>query len=67
MGVGPGRLRVGPLHWLAFGGTLALVFTLVLLGTFTSWLTVPVAVGASLLIPLPLTVTAFLPTSHDRG
>jgi ATP/ADP translocase len=46
---------------------LALIFTLVLLGTFTSWLTVPMALGGGVLIALPLTVTAFLPAHHGRG
>lgn len=57
----------GPWHWLAFGAALALNFTLALLGTVTSSLTVPVPLGAGVLIALPVTVTAFLPARHGRG
>jgi hypothetical protein len=57
----------GPRLWLAFGATLALIFALVVLGTVPSWLTVPMALGAGVLIALPLTVTAFPPARHGGG
>lgn len=56
----------GSIHWVCFGASAAIVFTCVLLTTFTSWFTASYNVAAGTLVFIIMGVAALLPRRDSR-
>lgn len=54
----------GPAHWIAFGITTVIIFTLIPLHTFTSFITAPVALTFGALIALDMVGAALIPLRY---
>ncbi|AIY00682.1 hypothetical protein ART_1083 [Arthrobacter sp. PAMC 25486] len=52
----------GPIHWMAFGIVVSVLFLLSVLLSHTSWITTPNSVSVGILVFLVMLIASFLPT-----